>query len=88
MHGDMCISESGQCIHSGVLFGKSSNRGLCLKPCRWPYRLMDEDTNEILDAEDQGRYKLALKDMCMYRNLPELIQAGIFSFKIEEDLLR
>ena len=83
VHGDMCISESGQCIHSGVLFGKSSNRGLCLKPCRWPYRLMDEDTNEVLDAEDQGRYKLALKDMCMYRNLPELIQAGIFSFKIE-----
>ena len=45
VHGDMCISESGQCIHSGVLFGKSSNRGLCLKPCRWPYRLMDEYTN-------------------------------------------
>ena len=83
VHGDMCISESGQCIHSGVLFGKSSNRGLCLKPCRWPYRLMDEDANEVLDGEDQGRYKLALKDMCMYRNLPELIQAGIFSCKIE-----
>ena len=83
MHGDMCIAESGQCIHSGVLFGKSSNRGRCLKPCRWPYRLMDEETEKILDAGNCGTYKLALKDMCMYRNIPELIQAGVFSFKIE-----
>ena len=83
MHGDMCISESGQCIHSGVLFGKSSNRGLCLKPCRWPYRLIDEETGEILDENGKGAYKLALKDMCMYRHIPELIQAGVFSFKIE-----
>ncbi len=83
MHGDMCISESGQCIHSGVLFGKSSNRGLCLKPCRWPYRLVDEDTKEILDGDNKKAYKLALKDMCMYRNIPDLIQAGVFSFKIE-----
>ena len=44
MHGDMCISESGQCIHSGVLFGQSGNRGRCLKPCRWPYQLIDEKT--------------------------------------------
>ncbi len=83
MHGDMCISESGQCIHSGVLFGKSSNRGLCLKPCRWPYRLIDEETGEILDEKGKGAYKLAIKDMCMYRHIPELIQAGVFSFKIE-----
>ena len=83
MHGDMCISESGQCIHSGVIFGKSSNRGLCLKPCRWPYRLIDEDTGAILDENGKGAYKLAIKDMCMYRHIPELIQAGVFSFKIE-----
>ena len=83
MHGDMCFAESGQCIHSGVLFGKSSNRGLCLKPCRWPYRLIDEETSEILDENGRGAYKLAIKDMCMYRHIPELIQAGVFSFKIE-----
>lgn len=47
MHGDMCIAESGQCYHSGVLFGQSSNRGRCLKPCRWPYALVDEATGEI-----------------------------------------
>ena len=83
IHGDMCISESGQCLHSGVLFNKSSNRGLCLKPCRWPYRLIDDETGEPLDQKSRGAYKLALKDMCMYRHIPELIQAGVFSFKIE-----
>lgn len=83
MHGDMCIAESGQCIHSGVLFGQSGNRGRCLKPCRWPYKLIDEATGEALDRDDKRDYKLAVKDMCMYRNIPELIQAGVFSFKIE-----
>ncbi len=83
MHGDMCISESGQCIHSGVLFGQSGNRGRCLKPCRWPYQLIDENTKEVLDQNGPGPYKLALKDMCMYRSIPQLIQAGVFSFKIE-----
>lgn len=83
MHGDMCISESGQCIHSGVLFGQSGNRGRCLKPCRWAYELIDEQTGEQLDQDSDGPYKLALKDMCMYRSIPQLIQAGVYSFKIE-----
>ena len=83
MHGDMCISESGQCIHSGVVFGQSGNRGRCLKPCRWAYSLIDEKTGEVLDKDSDGAYKLALKDMCMYRSIPQLIQAGVFSFKIE-----
>ena len=83
MHGDMCISESGQCIHSGVLFGQSGNRGRCLKPCRWAYKLIDEKTGEVLDKDGPGAYKLALKDMCMYRAIPQLIQAGVFSFQIE-----
>lgn len=83
MHGDMCISESGQCIHSGVVFGQSGNRGRCLKPCRWAYELIDEKSGKRLDEDGPGPYKLALKDMCMYRAIPELIQAGVFSFKIE-----
>ncbi len=83
MHGDMCFSESGQCIHSGVVFSQSGNRGRCLKPCRWAYTLIDEQTGEQLDADGPGAYKLALKDMCMYRAIPQLIQAGVFSFKIE-----
>ena len=83
MHGDMCISESGQCIHSGVLFGQSGNRGRCMKICRWPFAFINAGTGEVLDASSPGPYKLALKDMCMYRAIPALIQAGVFSFKIE-----
>ncbi len=83
IHGDMCVSQSGQCVHSGVVFGQSSNRGRCLKPCRWPYQLIDEATGEVIPDGETGPYKLALKDMCMYRHLPELIQAGVHSFKIE-----
>lgn len=83
IHGDMCIAHSGQCIHSGVVFGQSSNRGRCLKPCRWPYQLIDAANGAILSEQDAGPYKLAMKDMCLYTHLPELIQAGVCSFKIE-----
>ncbi len=80
MHGDMCFAESGQCIHSGVVFGQSGNRGRCMKPCRWIYKFIDEATGETLN---DWSYKLALNDMCMFRNIPDLIQAGVTSFKIE-----
>lgn len=83
IHGDMCIAHSGQCIYSGVLFGQSSNRGRCLKPCRWPYQLIDEKTGSAINADCSAPFKMAMKDMCMYQNLPELIQAGVCSFKIE-----
>jgi len=80
MHGDMCFAESGQCIHSGVVFGQSGNRGRCMKPCRWIYKLIDEATGATFN---DFSYKLALNDMCMFRNIPDLIQAGVVSFKIE-----
>lgn len=80
MHGDMCFAESGQCIHSGVVFGQSGNRGRCMKPCRWIYKLIDEETGATLN---DWSYKLALNDMCMFRHIPDLIQAGVVSFKIE-----
>ncbi len=83
IHGDMCVAHSGQCYHSGIVFGQSSNRGRCLKPCRWPYQLIDTSTGQPLPANDPGPYKLAMKDMCMYSALPQLIQAGVCSFKIE-----
>lgn len=83
VHGDMCISESGQCIHSGVLFANSSNRGRCMKACRWPYKIIDEADGSEQPVTTKGDYKLALKDMCMYRNIPDLIQAGVYSFKVE-----
>lgn len=83
VHGDMCVGHSGQCLHSGVVFGQSSNRGRCLKPCRWPYELIDITTGAPVTDQDPGPYKLAMKDMCLYMNLPQLIQSGVCSFKIE-----
>ena len=83
IHGDMCIAESGQCIHSGVVFGQSGNRGRCLKPCRWAYELCAENLKGSDTCNSDSLHRLALNDMCMYRNLPELIQSGVYSFKIE-----
>lgn len=74
IHGDMCSVHGAQCMYSGMLFGKSSNRGLCMKPCRWPYK--------IGTSEDKT-YPLAVKDMSLYRHIPELIMSGVNSFKIE-----
>ena len=54
-----------------------------MKICRWPFALINEETGAVLDEDSPGPYKLALKDMCMYRSIPELIQAGVYSFKIE-----
>jgi putative protease len=84
-HGDMCACQSGQCYASGVLFGGSSNRGRDSKPCRWEFRLVDEETGEELPAQPPlpGRHLLAVKDMCLLGHLPELIQSGIYAFKIE-----
>ncbi|MGD0152470.1 MAG: U32 family peptidase [Thermacetogeniaceae bacterium] len=90
-HGDMCFSQSSQCYLSGMLFGESSNRGRCLKPCRWPLELVDRETGAVL-APDPGRpgipptagpYFLAVKDICLLPFLPEVIDAGVCSLKIE-----
>ena len=83
IHGDMCISQGGQCLTSGILSGKSSNRGRCLKPCRWRYTLINTDTGQVPALDTSGSYLLALKDLCLFRHIPELIDTGICSFKIE-----
>lgn len=74
IHGDMCYSQSGQCLYGGVLFGLSSNRGKCVKPCRWPLRFQ---------GEEEFQHSLAVKDMCMFEMLPPLIYSGVSCFKIE-----
>ena len=51
--------------------------------CRWPYKIIDEQTGQEQETTTDGDYRLALKYMCMYRNIPDLIQAGVYSFKIE-----
>jgi U32 family peptidase len=77
IHGDMCSVHGANCYFSSQVFGMSSNRGKCMKPCRWDYRIKKD--GYVFPAE----YPLAVKDMFMYEHLPELIQSGITSFKIE-----
>lgn len=82
-HGDMCFSQSGQCYHSGMLFGKSSNRGQCLKPCRWAFELVDRDTGELIPVQVPGPYFMAVKDITLLPFLPDVIDSGICSLKLE-----
>lgn len=77
VHGDMCSVHGANCYFSSIVFGMSSNRGKCLKPCRWDYRVKKD--GKVYPTE----YPLAVKDMFMYEHIPELIHGGITSFKIE-----
>lgn len=77
IHGDMCSVHGANCYISSMVFGMSANRGKCLKPCRWDYRVKKD--GQVYPAE----YPLAAKDMFMYEHIPELIHGGITSFKIE-----
>ena len=80
IHGAMCVAISGRCILSAYLFNKSSNCGSCAQPCRKLWKLSDDKGNEF---ETEGKYFLNAKDICMIEFVPELIKAGIDSFKIE-----
>ncbi|MCF6148695.1 MAG: U32 family peptidase [Candidatus Kuenenia sp.] len=82
IHGDLCICQSGQCYSSGVLFGKSANRGECMKPCRWQYTVVESNSGQTIGNLPSG-YLLAIKDMCLLKHIPDLIHAGVCSFKIE-----
>lgn len=81
-HGDMCVAQSGQCSLSGLVFGKSANRGECMKPCRWSYDLVRVDEHGETEPIAQG-HLLAIKDVCLLGRLPDVIDAGICSLKIE-----
>jgi len=86
VHGAMCVSFSGRCLLSNYLTGKrDGNRGQCAQPCRWKYALMEEKRpGEYYQiSEDNGTFILNSKDMCMIDHIPELLEAGISSFKIE-----
>ena len=78
IHGAMCYSYSGQCLFSSILGGRSGNRGRCAQPCRLPYQIYEG--NGHTGGVD---YPLSLKDMCTISYIPQLIEAGIDSFKIE-----
>ena len=86
VHGAMCMSYSGRCMLSDYLASRSSNRGDCAQPCRWNYKITEENRpGEPLQAEEteRGTFLFNSKDLCMLPYLQELKDAGITSFKIE-----
>ncbi len=86
VHGAMCISYSGRCLLSAYMTGRSANEGACTHPCRWKYAVVEEKRpGEYFPVEEneRGTYIFNSKDLCMIEHIPDLIEAGIDSFKIE-----
>lgn len=86
VHGAMCMGYSGKCLLSNYITGRDSNRGTCTQPCRFKYHLYEEKepgNYEKIDEDGNGMYFMNSKDLCMIEHIPELIEAGINSFKIE-----
>ena len=86
VHGAMCVSFSGRCLISQYMIHRDANRGECAQPCRWKYHLMEEKRpGQFFPVEerDGGTYLYNARDLCMIEHIPELVQAGITSFKIE-----
>lgn len=86
VHGAMCISYSGRCLLSNFLTGRDANQGSCTHPCRWKYAIMEETRpGEYMPVfeNDRGTFIFNSKDLCMVEHIPELLEAGIDSFKVE-----
>lgn len=86
MHGSMCISYSGRCLLSSYMAGRDSNRGLCAHPCRWKYHLVEEKRpGEYMPVyeNERGTFIFNSRDLCMIEHIPEMLEAGVTSFKIE-----
>lgn len=86
VHGAMCISYSGRCLLSNYLTGRDANKGECAHPCRWKYNLVEEKRpGEYMPVveNERGTFIYNSKDLCMLNHIPELLEAGIYSFKIE-----
>ena len=86
IHGAMCISYSGRCLLSSYFTGRDANQGACTHPCRWKYAVVEEKRpGEYLPVyeNERGTYIFNSKDLCMIEHIPEMIDAGIDSFKIE-----
>lgn len=87
IHGALCICYSGQCLMSSMIGGRSGNRGQCAQPCRLPYSLAGSE-GVLLKPEAAGEYLLSPKDLCTLEILPQLIEAGVVSFKMEGRMKR
>ncbi len=86
VHGSMCVSYSGRCMLSHHLTGRDANRGACTQPCRWNYTIVEEKRPDVplpIEENELGTFIMSSKDMCTISLIPELIKAGIDSFKIE-----
>ncbi len=86
VHGAMCVSFSGRCLLSNYLVNRDANRGECAQPCRWEYAIMEVKRDGMyfpIQDSKEGTYILNSKDMCMIEHIPDLVNAGISSFKIE-----
>ncbi len=86
VHGAMCMSFSGRCILSDYMVGRDANRGDCAQPCRWKYHLVEETRPGQyfpVNQDDSGTYVFNSRDLCMIEHIPELVNAGVDSFKIE-----
>lgn len=88
IHGALCICYSGQCLMSGMIGGRSGNRGRCAQPCRLPYTLTDENGSDVLKDSDAGSYLLSPKDMNTLEMIGEFVAAGVASLKIEGRMKR
>lgn len=86
VHGAMCISYSGRCLLSSFLTGRDANQGACTHPCRWKYAVVEETRpGEYMPVyeNERGTYIFNSKDLCMIEHIPELVEAGINSLKVE-----
>lgn len=86
VHGAMCISYSGRCLLSSFLTGRDANRGACTHPCRWTYSVVEETRPGQympLYENERGTYIFNSRDLCMIEHIPELLESGIDSLKIE-----
>ena len=86
IHGAMCISYSGRCLLSNYFTGRDANQGACTHPCRWKYSIVEETRpNEYMPVyeNERGTYIFNSTDLCMIEHIPELMESGIDSFKIE-----
>ncbi|HBV98796.1 MAG: peptidase U32 [Peptococcaceae bacterium BICA1-7] len=88
IHGALCISYSGQCLLSSMIGGRSGNRGRCAQPCRMQYSLVNGSGRAAAGQDQPGEYLLSPRDLNMSAHLPQLVRAGISSFKIEGRMKR
>ena len=85
VHGATCMAYSGRCLISNFVNGRSANKGECAQPCRWDYTIVEKNSGvEMrLEEDERGTRIMNTKDMCMIEHIPDLLDSGIFSFKIE-----